>query len=230
VTSVQLPSQLPLDLPHRAAVGRDDFLVAEANKAAVALVDSWPDWPTPAAMLIGPPGAGKSHLGAVWKTASDAVALTAQDFDEARVPALCAAGAVLLEDVESLAPENETGLFHLINLIKEEGAHLLMTSKLGPAELDIRLPDLSSRLRAVVTAELGSPDDELLRAVLEKLFLDRQLQAPEPALKYLATHMDRSIEAARTLVAAVDQAALAGKRRITVPLVAEVLKTAAASS
>ena len=224
------PAQLPLDLPHRAAVGREDFLVAEANKAAVALVDRWPDWPTPAAMLIGPPGAGKSHLGAVWKTASGAVALAVSDLDEARVPALCAAKAVLLEDVEGLLPEGETALFHLMNLIKEEGGHLLMTSKVGPAELDIHLPDLSSRLRAVVTAELGTPDDELLRAVLEKLFQDRQLLAPEPALRYLATHMDRSIEAARKLVAAIDQAALADKRRITVPLVAEVLRRDAPSS
>jgi DnaA regulatory inactivator Hda len=230
VTPAQLPSQLPLDLPHRAAVGREDFLVADANKAAVALVDTWPDWPTPAAILVGPPGAGKSHLGAVWKTASRAVALDASELEEARVPALCAAKAVLLEDIDELSPGAETALFHLINLIKEEGGHLLMTSKVGPAELNIHLPDLSSRLRAVVTAELGTPDDELLRAVLEKLFQDRQLVAPEPALRYLATHMDRSIEAARTLVGAIDQAALADKRRITVPLVAEVLKSATPSS
>jgi len=181
-------------------------------------------------MLVGPAGAGKSHLGAVWKTASGAVALDASELEEDRVPALCATKAVLLEDVDGLLPDGEAALFHLINLIKEEAGYLLMTSKMGPAELDIHLPDLSSRLRAVVTAELGTPDDELLRAVLEKLFQDRQLAAPEPALRYLATHMDRSIEAARTLVAAIDQAALANKRRITVPLVADVLKRATASS
>ena len=82
----------------------------------------------------------------------------------------------------------------------------------------------------MVTAGLWTPDDELLRAVLEKLFQDRQLRAPEQALSYLATHMDRSIEAARQVVAAIDKAALAGKRRITVPLVADVLKEATSSS
>ena len=224
------PSQIPLDLPHRVAFDREDFLVAEANGAAVALVDQWPDWPTPAAMLVGPVGAGKSHLGAVWKSASKAASLTAGELDEARVPALCAAKAVLLEDVDQLPPEQEKALFHLINLAKEEGAYLLMTSKVSPANLVIKLPDLASRLRAVVTAELGTPDDELLRAVLEKLFQDRQLLAPEQALSYLATHMDRSIETARNVVAAVDKAALAGKRRITVPLVAEVLKIISRSS
>ncbi len=224
------PSQIPLDLPHRIAFDREDFLVAEANSAAVALVDQWPDWPTPAAMLVGPAGAGKSHLGAVWKSASKAVSLSAQELDEGRVPSLCAAKAVLLEDVDQLPADREKALFHLMNLTKEEGSSLLMTSKVSPASLTIKLPDLASRLRAVVTAELGTPDDELLRAVLEKLFQDRQLLAPEQALRYLATHMDRSIETARKVVAAVDKAALAGKRRITVPLVAEVLKEAAPSS
>ena len=223
-------SQIPMDLPHRVAFEREDFLVAEANRAAVALIDQWPDWPTPAAMLVGPAGAGKSHLGAVWKSASKAASLTAAELEEARVPALCAAKAVLLEDVDQLKSERETALFHLMNLAKEEGAYLLMTSKESPANLAIKLPDLASRLRAVVTAELGSPDDELLRAVLEKLFQDRQLRAPEQALSYLATHMDRSIETARKVVAAVDKAALAGKRRITVPLVVEVLKEATPSS
>lgn len=224
------PSQIPLDLPHRIAFEREDFLVAEANRAAVALVDQWPDWPTPAAMLVGPVGAGKSHLGAVWKTASNAVSLIAGELEEARVPTLCAAKAVLLEDVDQLAPDREVALFHLLNLAREEGTYLLMTSRVSPANMAIQLPDLASRLRAVVTAELGSPDDELLRAVLEKLFQDRQLRAPEQALSYLATHMDRSIETARKVVAAIDKAALAGKRRITVPLVAEVLKEATPSS
>jgi len=224
------PSQIPLDLPHRVAFEREDFLVAEANRAAVALIDQWPDWPTPAAMLVGPVGAGKSHLGAVWTSASNAVSLAAAELDEARVPALCAAKAVLLEDVDQLQADREAALFHLMNLAKEEGASLLMTSKVSPANLAIKLPDLASRLRAVVTVELGTPDDELLRAVLEKLFQDRQLRAPEQALSYLAIHMDRSIEAARRVVADIDKAALAGKRRITVPLVAEVLKEAARSS
>ncbi len=224
------PSQIPLDLPHRVAFERDDFLVADANRAAVALVDQWPHWSTPAAMLVGPAGAGKSHLGAVWKAASKAQSLSARELEEARVPVLCQAKAVLLEDVDQLPAAQEAALFHLLNLAKEEGVSLLMTSKESPASLTIALPDLASRLKAVVSAEIGMPDDDLLRAVLEKLFQDRQLRAPEQALRYLATHMDRSIEAARKIVAEVDQAALAGKRRITVPLVAEVLRQARPSS
>ena len=39
--------QLPLDLGHRPALGREDFLVAPSNQGAVAWIDRWPDWPGP---------------------------------------------------------------------------------------------------------------------------------------------------------------------------------------
>lgn len=223
-------AQLPLDLPHRVALGRDDFLVGEANAVAVALIDSWPKWPMSTAMLVGPAGAGKTHLSEVWRTRSDALCVEPEALLAADLPTLVANKAVLLEDVDLLPANAETNLFHLINLIKEEQGYLLLTSKVGPAQLDVKLPDLASRLRAAVTAELGAPDDDLLAAVLEKLFQDRQLPVPETTIRYLAVHMDRSIAVARKIVGEIDRAALAGKRRVTVPLVAEVMKRLPTSS
>lgn len=218
------PAQLPFDLPHRVALGRDDFLVGKANSTAVALIDQWPEWPTHVAMLVGPSGSGKTHLGEVWRAASGATQISVQTLTDADLPSLGMARAVLLEDIDQLPTAAETALFHLINLMKEEQGHLLLTSKIGPAQLDISLPDLGSRLRAAVTADIGAPDDMLLKSVLEKLFQDRQLPVPDTTIRYLVLHMDRSIAAARTLVGEIDKAALAGKRRITVPLVTNVLK------
>jgi chromosomal replication initiation ATPase DnaA len=217
-------AQLPLDLPHRIALGREDFLVGNANQVAVALVDSWPNWSTPVAILVGPAGSGKTHLSEVWRTLSGATVVNVSELAQADLPELVAAKAVLLEDIDCLTEEAEVSLFHLINLVKEERAHLLLTSKAGPAQIKVVLPDLASRLRAAITAELGAPDDLLLAAILKKLFQDRQLPVPEATIRYLSVHMDRSIAVAQTLVGEIDKAALAGKRRITVPLVAEVLR------
>jgi chromosomal replication initiation ATPase DnaA len=38
-------AQLTLDLPHRTALDAEDFLVSDCNRAAVKLIDAWPEWP-----------------------------------------------------------------------------------------------------------------------------------------------------------------------------------------
>tara|TARA_R110000824_G_scaffold155226_7_gene327850 strand:- start:8470 stop:9144 length:675 start_codon:yes stop_codon:yes gene_type:complete len=215
--------QLILELGHRPARGRDDFLVAPSNEAAVALIDAWPDWPGPSVAISGPQGSGKSHLAQVWHDMSGAARLEANELEAADVPALVAAGAVLVEDLETLSESAERQLFHLLNLVKEEGASLLLTSRLAPGHLTIGLPDLASRMRALPHSELGPPDDALLAGVLVKLFDDRQLRVGEPLIAYLASHIERSIAIARDVVAALDRASLSGKRAVTVPLATQVL-------
>lgn len=218
-----MPRQLVLELGHRTARGREDFLVAPSNAAAVALIDAWPAWPSPSVALSGPPGSGKTHLAEVWRDMSGAARIDARDLATADVPTLVAARAVIVEDAADLSDAAERTLFHLLNLVKEEGASLLLTARQAPARLAIRLPDLASRLKALPHAELGPPDDALFAGVLVKLFDDRQLRVAEPLITYLAARIERRIAVARDVVAALDRASLSGKRGITVPLAAQVL-------
>ncbi len=196
-------AQLTLDLGHRPALGREDFLVARCNEDAVAWIDRWPDWPGPALVIHGPPGCGKTHLAQVWRQRCGA----AQDS--------------VVEDADR--PVDDVALFHLFNRRAEDGRHLLLTARTPPAHWQGRLPDLVSRLAAAPTAAIGAPDDALIAQVLVKLFADRQLEVGAEVVSYLVTHMERSFEAARRTVAAADSAALAAKRRVTVPLVRTVL-------
>jgi len=218
-----MPRQLVFELGHRVARGRDDFLVASSNEAAVALIDAWPNWPAPAMALSGPQGSGKSHLAEVWRDMSGAERFDASILDNADVPALVAHKAILIEDIGSMSDAAERNLFHLLNLVKEEGASLLLTARDAPARLPVRLPDLASRLNALPHAELGTPDDMLLAGVLVKLFDDRQLRVGEALIAYLAARIERSIAIARDVVDALDRASLSGKRPITVPLATKVL-------
>lgn len=218
-------SQLALDLPHRAATGRDDFLVSCANEAAVAAVDAWPHWPNPVLVLVGAPGAGKSHLTDVWRTLTGASLTSAAALTRQAVPELMQAGAVAVEDAPG-AQLDEVALFHLINLARETGGSILIAAQTRPAQWNIALPDLRSRLNAAQVVGLGDPDDALLRGLLVKLFADRQLAVGEPVIAYMVTHMERSFEAARTLVAAIDAQALSERAEITRSLVARVMKAA----
>lgn len=214
--------QLTLDLPHRPATGRDDFLVSAANEAAVAAVDAWPDWPNPVLVLAGAPGAGKSHLADVWRARSGASLVTAADLSRDAVPALMLARAAVVEDAPGAALD-EVALFHLINLARETGGSILITAQTYPAQWNAALPDLRSRLNAAQVVNVGDPDDALLRGVLVKLFADRQLAVGETVISYMVTRMERSFDAARSLVAAIDARALAERAEITRSLAARVM-------
>jgi chromosomal replication initiation ATPase DnaA len=219
------PRQLPLDLGHVAGLSRDDLVVSAANAAAVALVDAWPDWPAAVVVLAGPPGAGKSHLAAVWQEASGATMITADDL--ADPDALARDGRpLLIDDADRLGHAAETGLFHLLNAVRASGGSLLMTARRFPASWGVRLPDLLSRLRAAATVEIGEPDDDLLAGVITKLFADRQVEVEPQTVQFLVRRIERSLATAIAVVDRLDRAALEAKSRITRQLAASVLAEA----
>jgi chromosomal replication initiation ATPase DnaA len=214
--------QLVLDLPHRTALGRDDFLVSRSNAEAVAFIDRWPSWPGYALALIGPRGSGKTHLAEVWRRMSNARLVTAEALAEGDVPSLLSSGALVVEDAPG--PRlNERALFHILNLAREQQAYLLVTSSEVPATWNPALADLASRLKALPVAILGFPDDDLLRGVLVKLFADRQIAVDEAVISYLLARIPRAPAAARALVAEIDRRALEEKAEVTRNFVASVL-------
>jgi chromosomal replication initiation ATPase DnaA len=218
------PRQLTLDLPIETRFGRDDFLVSPSNIDAFETFERWPAWPDRVLLLLGPTGAGKSHLGAIWAERSKARILPACALATADISMLAAGGPILLEDVE-MARGIETHLFHLLNLVRTAtSCWLVITARSWPDGWGLRTPDLLSRLRLAPAVEIAEPDDALVRAVLVKLFIDRQLVVDTSVVEYLALRIERSLEAARQVVEALDREALMAGRRITRPMAGDVLR------
>ncbi len=218
--------QIPLDLGHRTAMGRDDFLIAPSNQDAVAWIDLWPEWPAPALILYGPVASGKSHLAAVWTERSDAAIINPDELNDGSVRTLAEKGQhIIIEDGDGIIGdiEREKGLFHLYNLFKEEKRTFLITLLEPPIRRAFTVPDLASRLRAAPSVSIREPDDVLLGAVLVKLFNDRQLRVGEDVIKYILPRMERSFEAARDIVRRADERALIEKRAVSVPLIREII-------
>jgi chromosomal replication initiation ATPase DnaA len=216
-------AQLAFDLGHRPAFGREDFLVAPNNAEAVAWIDRWPDWPAPMLALYGPAGCGKSHLAQVWRARSGALALSRATLRaEGLDLRLADSHAALLEDGEEGV--EEPALLHLYNMLAERGGHLLLTGRAPPARWRTELADLRSRLSAAPAVAIAAPDEALIGAVLVKLFADRQIRVGAELVAYLLPRMERSFAAARAIAAALDEASLAGRRPITIPLARGLLE------
>jgi chromosomal replication initiation ATPase DnaA len=214
--------QIPLDLPVVTAMTRDDFLVTEANRAAMALIDQWPNWPSHGAILCGPAGSGKSHLAAIWQNMADAKSIAADTLTRETVPDVLAKGSAVIENIET--PElDEAALFHLLNLVRQNRGHVLLTTSTPPQELAIKLPDLRSRISSLPIVNIAAPDDALLRGVLVKLFADRQIAVDEALISYLLTRMPRSLGTARELVARIDEEALAQGAEVTRTFAGKIL-------
>jgi len=217
--------QLAFALPHAESLTRDNFLEGPANTAGLALVDSWPEWPNKIMLLVGPEGSGKSHLAAIWAEQAGARSTTARALTAAAVPGALATGALVVEDLRP-SDFDDRALFHLMNLAREEAAFVLLTAREPPSAFQIELRDLRSRLRAVPTVSLLSPDDQLFRALIVKFCADRQLAVDETVVAYLATRIERSYAAVRQAVELLDAEALRLGRPVTRALAAELLREA----
>lgn len=217
--------QLVLDLPFRAAMGRADFFISQANATAVAGIDDWRSWQRGKMVLIGPAGSGKTHLAQVFADQSGAVLLGAGDL-AGRDPAhLAEAEALVIEDAHRIAGDisAEEALFHLHNAAAARGTALLLTARMPPARWGLRLPDLDSRMQQAGQLSLACPDDRLMAAVLVKLAADRQMALTPALVAYILPRIERSLAAARDMVLALDAEALAAKTRPAIAHVKAIL-------
>ena len=218
--------QIPFNLGHRHAYGREDFFVSNSNREAVAWLDKWPDWPAPALIIFGAPASGKTHLLQVWKKEAAAKEILLQELVTETIDQIIGTSQTVIIDNVSQAmgkKDKEEALFHLYNLMLERKGHLLVTASIPIREWPVLLPDLKSRLRAAPSVAVNPPDDDLIAVVLTKLFSDRQIFVSQEVIQFILPRIERSFLTIRHLVDKIDHKALSEKRAVTIPLVREIL-------
>jgi chromosomal replication initiation ATPase DnaA len=207
------------------ALGREDFVLAPCNEQAVHFIRRWPDWPTTAAAIYGPPRCGKTHLAAIWRNMTDAEGLPARDLAPEMVPAMAsrAGCAILIEDVDRDEPCEDRDRALLALLDRPAGA-LLLTGRTPPSDWPVAVRDLKSRFQALIAFPMWVPDDKLLCGLVTKHFADRQLEVTEGVVQRIVTHVERTPEAVAAFVERADKKALAEKRPVTDRLVVELIE------
>ncbi len=211
--------QLRLPFPFQPGFAAADFMAGDSNEAALAWLDRTQDWPDRRLALWGPRGCGKTHLLHIWVERIGATLWQGPDLRGVPLPP--ASGGVAIDDADAMT--EEPALLHLLNASLAAGLPVLLAATQAPARWTTRLPDLTSRLRAITAIEIQTPEDSLLRALLARLLADRQL-AVAPALQdWLLLRLARTPAALREAVQRLDRAELQQRGRITKALAASVL-------
>ncbi|MEH3104720.1 MAG: chromosomal replication initiator DnaA [Sphingomonas phyllosphaerae] len=182
-----------------AAEEQGEFLVVESNARAVRMLEHWATWPVRTAVLAGPPKSGRSLLGRIFAARS---------------------GGSVIDDADTV---DEETLFHAWNRAQEERRPLLLVAAALPPTWSIALPDLRSRLAASPAATIDAPEEALMAALFERGFAHRHLDARADLVAWLTARTERSHTAVIETIDRLDQAALAGRRRLTIPLARETL-------
>ena len=177
MSQIVLPLSPASSGPPRIVVGNANAHVAEALAAPET-------WPFRTAVLLGPPGSGKSLL-ARWFAEN---------------------GGESIDDAHRL---DETELFHGWNRAQEAGTPLLIVG--GEPPWQIALPDLRSRLGAALQLEIGAPDDAMAEDLLHAMAEQRGLPLGAEAATYLVPRAGRAFADLEKLVAAIDQLSLERK-------------------
>jgi chromosomal replication initiation ATPase DnaA len=204
--------QLPLPIPARQVYDEASFLVAGSNEAARTWLDRTEVWPERRLALWGGEDCGKTHLLRIWAGRNAAEVIEGPTLAE--FPEVASTGGVAVDDADRA---EETALLHLLNSARDLGRPVLLAARLPPARWTIGLGDLSSRLRAINSVEVGAPDDDLLRRLLLHWLAERQLVADATLHDRLLLRLPRSPEVLRAAVARLDVEALTSRKRTVTP-------------
>ena len=80
-------------------------------------------------------------------------------------------------------------------------------------------PDLLSRLQASQSVALDHPNEDMIKAAYQKIFLDRGLLVDPKVLDYLSVRSERSFSGIRHNIETLDRMALEQGKKVTIPLI-----------
>jgi hypothetical protein len=186
--------QIALPLDTLRSGGPDSLIVTESNADVVAALGASEGWPGHCAILVGPPRSGKS--------------LMARYF--------AGRGGEAIDDAEALGDE---ALFHRWNAALSDDRAILFVSGKLPAEWNVALPDLRSRLGASQLIEIAAPDEELINQLILKHLRDRGTSIGPEALAFTVRRIERSHAAIEKFARDVNRLALAEGSAISLALV-----------
>ena len=119
--------------------------------------------------------------------------------------------------------EWEKAIFNLINKALISETRLILTSSKDLKSLNFSLPDLESRIRKIQSYELHPINDKDIFDALKYISKLTSINLGDKEARYLVTYSQRNISNLVHILESLDQLSMEMKRKITIPLIKEVI-------
>ena len=214
-------NQLLLELDYKTNFNEHDFYLSKSNSNAFNLINRWPDWEKKILNISGEKFSGKSHLANIFKLKSKAFLVRGNKIDNSIFKSLKLYESIIIDDFEEC--NEEEILYSIFNLIDQDNKYLLINSLKPINKIKFKLPDLASRSKNCLYAEIENPDDELLFAIILKNFSDRQIKIEKKIINFIISRVDRSYRKIDEFIYKVDELSLKKKKPINLKTIREIL-------
>jgi chromosomal replication initiation ATPase DnaA len=214
-------NQLLLELDYKTNFNEHDFYLSKSNSNAFNLINRWPDWEKKILNISGEKFSGKSHLANIFKLKSKAFLVRGNKIDNSIFKSLKLYESIIIDDFEEC--NEEEILYSIFNLIDQDNKYLLINSLKPINKIKYKLPDLASRSKNCLYAEIENPDDELLFAIILKNFSDRQIKIEKKIINFIISRVDRSYRKIDEFIYKVDELSLKKKKPINLKTIKEIL-------
>ncbi len=214
-------NQLLLELDYKTNFNEHDFYLSKSNSNAFNLINRWPDWEKKILNISGEKFSGKSHLANIFKLKSKAFLIKGNKIDNSIFKSLKLYESIIIDDFEEC--NEEEILYSIFNLIDQDSKYLLINSLKPINKIKYKLPDLASRSKNCLYAEIENPDDELLFAIILKNFSDRQIKIEKKIINFIISRVDRSYRKIDEFIYKVDELSLKKKKPINLKTIKEIL-------
>ena len=214
-------NQLLLDFDIKKSFNDHDYYVSESNFFAFNLIDKWPKWEKRITNITGEKYSGKTHLANIFKKKSSALFLNEKEINNDLFKKIKLYESIIIDDFSNELDENLT--YSIFNLVDQDSKYLLINSQTPLSKINFKLPDLVSRSKNLLLAEIKSPDDELIFAIILKNFSDRQIKLEKKIIEFIINRIDRSYSKIYEFIYKIDELSLKKKKPINFKTIKEIL-------
>ena len=188
-------NQLLLDFDYKQNFKDDDFYVGKSNYHGFELINKWPKWEKNFLNISGEKFSGKTHLINIFLKKFNGICVESSLLNDETLKKIKPYQNIILEDLTLNIDERL--IYSLFNSIDQDNKFLVITSIKPITEIQFKLPDLRSRTKNCLLANIENPDDELMFALILKNLSDRQITLDKKLIDRMAKYLNSYIKLTR---------------------------------